>query len=403
MRVKKYRTVNLYEIGKMESYLSDMAKEGLFLKGMSQCYNIFKKKQPADMEYRIELGGTVLKEEMLELYKLSGWSHTCSYRGIHIFQAPASDALVEIHTDPQEQSFTLKKTCRKLIYLICVEVLFLLLTCGLTYYATRIGDTPVLNLLENDFTPLANLLIMILIVYEIGKQLMLLIRTRQRLRKGYPINHHEVWRKRSISNLAIYGITAGIVILIFTSLISSIINITDDLTGKSSTELTFNTKLQAVRLNDIEKLNKPVMRTDILKNSKHSRSNISVSNNLFVKEKDINEEFLQNDTTWQGEDYSPSLSTKYYRIDLPFMVSPVLTDVLQEAKDYFVEIQNSKEKIEKLNYQGLDEVYYVPSSMNDKNYFALVVRKGNVILWMIYRGQQTRSEVIKASQALFES
>lgn len=39
MRVKKFRTISLYDIGKMESYLSDMAKEGLFLTGMSPSYN----------------------------------------------------------------------------------------------------------------------------------------------------------------------------------------------------------------------------------------------------------------------------------------------------------------------------------------------------------------------------
>lgn len=150
MRVKKFRTINIYEIGKMESYLSDMAKDGLFLSGMSQIYNTFTINEPANIEYRIEFGEKVMIKEMRDMYEMSGWSYVCSFKDIHIFQAAASDTLVEIHTDPEEQSYTLRKSCKMFARMISLEIVLLLIMIVLAIVGTMIGGTPVLNLLENN-------------------------------------------------------------------------------------------------------------------------------------------------------------------------------------------------------------------------------------------------------------
>lgn len=402
MRVKKFRTFSIYEIGKMESYLSDMAKDGLFLTGMSQSYNVFKINEPADIEYRIEFGEKVLNKEMREMYEMSGWSYTCSFKGIHIFQAAASDTLVEIHTDPEEQSYTLRKSCKMFARLISLEIVLLLIMIALSVFGTMIGGTPVLNLLNNNFIFIINIALVIYIIFEIVRQMQTLIQIEKRLRMGFYINHHEPWKKCSASQFILYSVFAVLLIFTVASIVCNIRTIVGAITGESNYALTLVTELPVVRLNDIEKLESPVIRTYISKDNDHPLSNVRVSYNVFIKENEINEEFIQEDMTWEGEVYTPSIRTNYYKIYIPFMVQGALSDVLYKAENYFIVLPNDKISVEKLDCNGLDEAYYIPSDMNEENYFGLVIRKGNVILWMIYCGQKTRTEVVEAAQALFE-
>lgn len=403
MRVKRFRNISIYDIGKMESYLSDMAKEGLFLTGMSQCYNHFRINEPADMEYRIEFGEKGLNREMRELYEQSGWSYTCTLKGVHIFQAAASDTLVEIHTDPAEQSYTLLKACKMFRRLIPLEIVLFLIMLVLSAFVTMIGGTPTINLLENNFIFIINMAFMVYLIYEIIRQLQILSRIKKRLQMGFYINHHEPWKKLPATRYMIYGIFAAMLSLCVASMICNIRTIAGMITDESNYELTLTTKLPVVRLNDIEKLGAPVIRTYFSEDNKHLLSNVRVRYNVFMKENEINEEFVQEDMTWEGAVYTPSLRTNYYKIYLPFMVQGTLLDVLYKAENYFIGMPNDKISIEKIACNGLDEVYYIPSGRNNENYFGLVIRKGNVIVWMTYCGQKTRVEVIEASQDFFNS
>ncbi len=402
MKVKKFRSISIYEIGKTESYLSDMAKEGLFLTGMSQSFNYFEINAPADREYRIEFGEKVLGGEMREMYKVSGWRYVCSFQGIHIFQAAASDTLVEIHTDPEEQSYTLRKSCKKFKRLILFEIIMLLFMMAFAAFGVMVGDTPALNLLENNFIHIISVAIVIYTIFEITRQLQALIQIKKRLQMGFYIDHHEPWKKRSVGKFIVYSILAVVLIICFASIASNVVTIAGAITGRSNYALTLATELPVVRLNDIEKLETPVIRTYYSKDRNYPLSRVSAKYNVFMKEYEINEEFVQEDMTYEGESYTPSIRTNYYKIYAPFMVQGALSDVLHKAENYFIGLPDEGIAVEKIECNGLDEVYYIPSGYNEEHYFGLVVRKGNVIIRMIYNGQKTRTEVIQASQELFK-
>lgn len=402
MKVKKFRSISIYEIGKTESYLSDMAKEGLFLTGMSQSFNIFEINAPADREYRIEFGEKVLGREMRDMYKVSGWRYVCSFNGIHIFQAAASDTLVEIHTDPEEQSYTLRKSCRMFKRLILFEIIMLLFMMAFAAFGVMIGGIPALNLLENNFIYIISIALVIYIIFEISRQLQALIQIKKRLQMGFYIDHHEPWKKRSVGKFIGYGILAVVLILCLASITSNIVTIAGAITGRTNNALTLTTELPVVRLNDIEKLETPVIRTYYSKDRNYPLSRVNVKYSVFMKEYEINEEFVQEDMTYEGEPYTPSIRTNYYKIYAPFMVQGALSDIMHKAERYFIGLPDEGIMVEKIACKGLDEVYYIPSGFNEENYFGLVVRNGNVILWMIYNGQKTRTEVIQASQELFK-
>jgi len=278
----------------------------------------------------------------------------------------------------------------------------MLLVIALSVFATTIGGTPVLNLLENNFINIINIAFVIYIIFEIVKNLKTLIHIKKRLQMGFFINHHEAWKKRSASQFIIYSILAVLFIFTLASIACNVRTIVGAITGGSNYELTLTTELPVVRLNDIEKLEIPVIRTYYTKDNNHLLSKVSVKYNVFIKENEINEEFVQDDMTWEGEVYTPSIHTNYYKVSIPFMVQGALSDILFKAENYFIGMPNDMISVEKLDCNGLDEVYYIPSGVNEENYFGLVVRKGNIILWMIYRGQKTRIEAVEASQALFE-
>lgn len=402
MRVKKFRSFSIYEIGKMESYLSDMAKEGLLLKGMSQSFNYFEINAPVEREYRIEFGEKVLSREMREMYKVYGWRYVCSFKGIHIFQAAASDNLVEIHTDPEEQSYTLRKSCKLFKRLILFEIIMLLFMIGFAALGVLIGETPALNLLESNFIHIISVALVIYIIFEITRQLQALIQIKKRLQMGFYIDHHEPWKKRSAGKFIVYSFLAVVLILCFASITSNIVTIAGAITGRSNYALTLTTEVPVVRLNDIEKLETPVIHTYYSMDSNYPLSSVRTKYNVFVKEYEINEEFVQEDMTYEGEPYTPSIRTNYYKVYAPFMVQGALSDVLHKAENYFIGLPDEKIAVEKIDYNGLDEVYYIPSGFNEEHYFGLVVRKGNVIIWMLYDGQKTKAEVIEASQELLK-
>lgn len=237
---------------------------------------------------------------------------------------------------------------------------------------------------------------------EIVHQMQRLNQIKKRLQMGFYINHHEPWKKRSVSQYIMYSVLAVLLGLCLASIASNIRTIVGFVTAGSNYELTLATELPVVRLNDIEKLESPVIRTYYLKHSKHLLSNVNVKYNVFIKESEINEEFVQEDITWEGETYTPSIRTNYYKVYVPFMVQGVFSDVLYKAENYFIGLPEEKPTVEKLDCSGLDEVYYISSGVNGEHYFGLVVRKGNVILWMLYCGQKTRTEVVEASRELFE-
>ena len=53
--VRKIKPADFWRIGEHESWFSDMAKEGLHFHSMGMYFARFKKGEPQEMEYRIEV------------------------------------------------------------------------------------------------------------------------------------------------------------------------------------------------------------------------------------------------------------------------------------------------------------------------------------------------------------
>ena len=114
--VRKIRPADFWRIGEHESWFSDMAKEGLYFHSMGTYFARFKKGEPQEMEYRIEVTSTkVISDDQISMYEENGWDYISSFDQFHVFASPKSRHAVEIHTDTAEQFFTLQTLNKKLI------------------------------------------------------------------------------------------------------------------------------------------------------------------------------------------------------------------------------------------------------------------------------------------------
>lgn len=104
-----------FSLGDTEQFYADMAKKGLRLVKRGIYFSKFEKTEPMDRIYRIELAmpGFLdepdLPEEQVAFYEESGWQLAARSGLVHIFEAPAGTAVMELYSDPREQLPAMKK------------------------------------------------------------------------------------------------------------------------------------------------------------------------------------------------------------------------------------------------------------------------------------------------------
>lgn len=103
-----------YAIGQIEKYYSDMAAKGWHLEHRNIFTSSFLQGEPKDMKYRVEVASpkafdsTRLPEEQVAVYEDCGWEYVWGHGFIHIFRAPADSDTEEFYLDPAQQADTLK-------------------------------------------------------------------------------------------------------------------------------------------------------------------------------------------------------------------------------------------------------------------------------------------------------
>ncbi len=126
-----------YDVEGMESWLSDLAAEGLFLTsdGFLLGMGIFVRKTPEKIRYRLEaaergsdlLGGSEMPHpEAVELSESLGWRYVAR-RGEFYIYASSMPGTRELNTDPAVQALALGTVIRRLkisVFTLILEILF---------------------------------------------------------------------------------------------------------------------------------------------------------------------------------------------------------------------------------------------------------------------------------------
>ena len=118
-RVRKFTPVSMYDARGLESWLEDMAKQGLFLKKFGAVWCVFERGPARALRCRVEPvrerdGDDLLgRSPMKELYQDFGWSYTANIGNAMFIFSTEDENAPELHTDPELQSGLWKKLYRQ--------------------------------------------------------------------------------------------------------------------------------------------------------------------------------------------------------------------------------------------------------------------------------------------------
>lgn len=187
-----------YDVEACESWLGDMAEQGLMLERWGGFEARFRRETPRPVRYRLtaaRLKGNVLfippgtpdaGEEAL--YEEAGWHFVCRQNEFYIY-ACDDPAAPELHTDPAVQALSLKMACRSTLFSCTCWVLIIAL-----YSSDLIFGDGFLFFVEHPLTALVFAFSHLWFALTSLQNLFCIFALRKKLKRGLPPDHHKNWR-----------------------------------------------------------------------------------------------------------------------------------------------------------------------------------------------------------------
>jgi Protein of unknown function (DUF2812) len=336
--VYKLRPSDYWRIGEHENWFADMAAKGFHLKKMGVQFARFVKDEPKKMRYRIDVCiKKKITAEQIQMYAESGWDYVTSYQFFHVFSSPEERNAPELHTDPAEQSYTLKELDKKLARNAGIVMVSILLMFGMLFSIWFLDGTPTFVLVQGLAIQQTILTIFIGFTAYTSLQASISIRAlRKDLIEGKPINHHAPWKKHHIRNsilaffcTVVVGLTA---VLPFVQLVKA----------DTKTLPEASPALPIVRLADIEK-NPALVRGE----STYMGDNVDWGNRytyewspLAPVQYETDENGVVPGKMWEdgSSEYTPSIHTRVYQLSIPGMADNLISDLIKRYNyEYSVE------------------------------------------------------------------
>jgi len=384
--VRKLRPSDYWRIGEHESWFADMAAEGLHLKKMGLHFAHFVKGEPKKMRYRIEVSiNKKIIPEQIEMYAENGWDYVTSYNFFQVFSSPVERGALELHTDPAEQSFTLKQLDKKLALNAGIVAVALILMIGMLSAVWSLDGTPTLVLVEG--VAVQQTILSVIIGYSAytSIQAALSIRAlRKDLIEGKPIDHRAPWEKRYRLN--------SIIALVFILLagLGAILPAVQLIKGDTKTLPEANLDLPIVRLADVEQ-NSALIR----EKSSYISDNVDWGNRytydwspLAPVQYKTDEHGVVPGTMWQdgSGQYSPNIHTRVYQLSVPGMADQLIFDLIERYR-----FENSFDDYVKTEHPDFD-LLMVYEDEYSKEVFA---SKGKGVIHVRYFGYADTNSLIK--------
>ena len=194
----------VYDVAGTETWLSDLARDGLLLEkdGFFAGFFSFQHGSSQNVRYRLEpdirnpgfLDSIPENpdEDALELYARYGWEYVLKYKDFHIFRTSQPDAR-ELNTDPQVQAMTLNILRKRSRRAAITEILYLILLLVFGF------ERQLLLTMIGVGTPLI-LLIFLLVVWAAADQFLHFWRLHKlyrQLKEEQKLEHQKNWKSRA--------------------------------------------------------------------------------------------------------------------------------------------------------------------------------------------------------------
>lgn len=384
--IYKLRPSDYWRIGEHESWLTDMGAKGFHLRKMGIYFAQFVKGEPKKVRYRIEVSiKKKISPEQIQMYAEGGWDYVTRYNYFHVFSSNLELNAPELHTDPAEQSYTLKEIHKKLVMNAIIVAVGWILMIGMLAPIWFLDRTPTLNLVEGHAIQQTILFFFIGYLGYTSLQAAISIRAlRKDLAEGKPIDHHAPWERRFRRDWLIAFLFTVVVGL------SSILPFTQLVKSETKTLPDESLNLPIVRLADVEK-NPTLVRGE----SEYMSDHVDWANRyrydwslLAPMQYDTDENGLVPGKMWRdgSGEYSPSISTKVFQLSIPAMAENLISDLIKRYTydkngEDFVEIKHPN--LEILILREDEEVKEVYAS------------KGKAVMYIRYFGYAEINSVIE--------
>lgn len=122
--VKKYLPVEPFDMAGLETWLSDMAAQGLYVQKINREWAKFRPGPPSSgVRYALDITGPCdIDHERNENYAQMGWDYVTTLVNMYYVYHSDIPSAPELHTDPVTQSGTLtpliRRQCRRMLFLL---------------------------------------------------------------------------------------------------------------------------------------------------------------------------------------------------------------------------------------------------------------------------------------------
>lgn len=382
--VRKFMQDDIWNLGRNESWFSDMAKKGLHLRRIGLFFVTFEKAEPKKTKYRMDIISPGPTDEQLEIYKESGWQLVTNLKELYIFSSPEEANYPELHTDPMEQSYTLAALNRRMRNQVIALSLFMVLFLGMMFSMFFLERTPTLAMMEASGVQRPLLMFVeIYVFYIVIRNFMALRSLKKSLSEGTPINHRESWRKPRLIN----GFIS--VFFILAAFLTTCIPVVEITQSKSYTLPEASVELLVVRLADIE--NNPVLERKALLNIRGVDWGNYVSYDwspLSPVKYQISEHGIIQNEMWDDNSgsYSPSIETHYYQLAFSSMAISLIHDLMERYVDDF----DPKVTVQEVDHTFFDKLFVAEDGIR-KQIFAC---SGDEVIYVDYFGNEQAEDII---------
>lgn len=201
MTVKKPMPCSLYDMEGIQSWLDELARQGLFLQKFSYHRDraVFEAGEPAPVRFRLDpIVPGYDHDERKELYAQAGWELAATVTGLYCVYSCADPSVPELYTDPQSLSCAVKRLFRRLLRKNGLFFLVLAFLTACLLFVERKEFVRNLLLGERPLQPLVDVLLVVsLVLAAIGegrylKRLWTVCRT---LEQGLPLKAGRRWNR----------------------------------------------------------------------------------------------------------------------------------------------------------------------------------------------------------------
>lgn len=374
--VRKWMRLDPIDMDHFEGWLESMAQKGLFFERTWALGIVFRRGEPACVRYRLDPAGSLWNREDQNYCKSLGWEFVCQVGRYFDLYVNRDSEAPELHTDPVVQSYALeqvanraKRTCILLTALTLVMLAAVLLPFFLF-------STPILTWLVESPTS-GNLLVILLDLLSTAMTVQAyrsFFRLRKRLEEGQPPRRDGSW-KSAVRWQQVLNWTGLALAVVYTTVLI--------VTTSRSWE------------GQLDGLSKPVP-TLSLAELEHNLALEPLVDGRWADGQDRNNyvsftctpvapeqyEIVQKLT--DGRDYEPRLTTRWYRLSLPFLASPLLDELVYQYTRY--NYAPGEYDVEEISLPGFDRAVLATDSQWPGQ--RLFLQKGNVVVYLSYSGNQ---------------